>query len=97
MEFKKMSEILKKYMKDKKLSQYALAEKSGVSRSYISDIVGEKRSDSGSKEAIEKILLALELSEEEKREVWINWLAERGHIELMKYLRNLEKTNKIED
>lgn len=90
MKFKKTSEILKKYMEEKGLTQYALAEKSNVSRSYISDILAEKRNDSGSKEAIEKLIIALELGEEEEREIWINWLAGKGHHKLMGYLIELE-------
>lgn len=90
MEFQEFSILLKRVMAEKKISQYELAKKSGVSRSYISGIVGKEK-DIGSKEAIQKIITALTLKQEEERELWMTWLYARGHKELMIYIKELEQ------
>lgn len=90
MEFQEFSQLLKSIMKKKNISQYELAKKSGVSRSYISGIVGKEK-DIGSMEAIEKIVIALNLEEIEERDLWMTWLYQRGHKNLMTYFKQIEE------
>lgn len=90
MEFQEFAQLLKSIMKKKNISQYELAKKSGVSRSYISGIVGKEK-DIGSKEAIQKIVTALCLEKTEERELWMTWLYARGHEDLMLYIKKIEK------
>ena len=84
MKFQKFSDLLKGYMKRRKLTQILLAEKANVSRSYVRDVVG-KNNKLGSKEVVEKLIIALELTKEEERIVWMTWLYSKGHEDLMIY------------
>lgn len=80
------SDLIRRYMKERNISQRTLALKSGVSRRYITDIIGGTQ-DTGSLEAIEKIMTALELTKEERINVWANHLYAKGYVELVLYLQ----------
>lgn len=85
MNFEKVSLLLEKAIEEKKSNSYKLEEKTGLSRRYIRSILkGEK--ENGSKEAIEKILEALELNKEERITIWASWMYQKGFNEVAEFL-----------
>lgn len=87
--FKPLGELLKKLIVKSGLSQKELSSKSGVSTGYISDIMNRKKTK-GSEEAIEKLLVVLNVTEDEKKEIWESYSYERGHKETLLYLKKIE-------
>ena len=89
-EFKPFTELLKKHMKNKKLSQQSLADLcENITRSYIGDALRQVKPLS--RKALAEIITVLKLTEEEKRELWESWMYERGDKETMIYLKEIEK------
>lgn len=87
---RKVEEILRERMKMKKISQYKLRDMTGVSRTYIGDILS-RESSHGSKEALEKIIAALDFNQEERIEIWISWLSEKGLNEIVEHYKKIEE------
>ncbi|SKA08798.1 Helix-turn-helix [Cetobacterium ceti] len=87
--FESVSAILKKHMEEKGLSQYKLADKcEGITRSYIGDILTQRKQSS--KNFIEIVIKALELNEVQKKELWESWMFEKGDKATMLYLKEIE-------
>lgn len=94
MEYMKIKDLLKMHMTNKGFSHRKLALKTGMSKSYITNIIGTKE-DPGSIDAIKKIISALELTESEKIDVWKSWLYSKGNSEFLFYVEGLEKKIKL--
>ena len=83
--------VLKKILKDRKMTQAKLAEKIGVEQGTVSKIISQRTIAKNT--TIEAIIDKLSLTEEEKFELWKWWTLDKAEKKVKEYFLKIEEEN----